>query len=85
VGVGFIRSWLAGQGTFVYRGAVEDSATAEISRSQVWQWIRRGALAQQLICRLPFLKRLFSGGFHCKDKAAFPHTSFGLEKSVFSL
>lgn len=31
---------LIGKGVFVYNGAVEDSATAEISRSQVWQWIR---------------------------------------------
>jgi len=44
VGVGFIHSWLAeGRGTFVYQGGVEDSATAEISRSQVWQWIRQEA------------------------------------------
>ncbi|KAG8003782.1 Malate synthase [Nibea albiflora] len=30
----------SGNGHFFYRGQVEDSATAEISRSQVWQWIR---------------------------------------------
>ena len=35
----FIEAWLRESGTFVFRGAVEDSATAEISRSQVWQWI----------------------------------------------
>lgn len=29
-----------GRGTFIYNGGVEDSATAEISRSQIWQWIR---------------------------------------------
>ncbi|XP_073342971.1 malate synthase-like isoform X2 [Pagrus major] len=40
VGVLFINAWLAGYGHFFYRGQVEDSATAEISRSQVWQWIR---------------------------------------------
>ncbi|KAM8732891.1 malate synthase-like isoform 2-T2 [Acanthopagrus schlegelii] len=39
VGVLFINAWLAGNGHFFYRGQVEDSATAEISRSQVWQWI----------------------------------------------
>uniref|UniRef100_A0A3Q1EDX0 malate synthase n=1 Tax=Acanthochromis polyacanthus TaxID=80966 RepID=A0A3Q1EDX0_9TELE len=39
VGVLFINAWLSGKGHFVYRGQVEDSATAEISRSQVWQWI----------------------------------------------
>lgn len=40
VGVLFINAWLSGKGHFFYRGQVEDSATAEISRSQVWQWIR---------------------------------------------
>ncbi|XP_044538240.1 malate synthase-like [Gracilinanus agilis] len=43
VGVLFIYSWLKGEGHFYYRGQVEDSATAEISRSQVWQWIRHQA------------------------------------------
>ncbi|XP_055499500.1 malate synthase-like [Leucoraja erinacea] len=40
VGILFIEAWLRGQGTFYFRGQVEDSATAEISRSQVWQWLR---------------------------------------------
>ncbi|XP_046738814.1 malate synthase-like [Diprion similis] len=39
----FIFYWLQGVGHFAYKGAVEDSATAEISRSQIWQWIRHGA------------------------------------------
>lgn len=39
----FIYHWLAGIGHFFYSGNVEDSATAEISRSQVWQWIRFSA------------------------------------------
>lgn len=40
IGILFINAWLSGKGHFFYRGQVEDSATAEISRSQVWQWIR---------------------------------------------
>ncbi|XP_017329667.1 malate synthase-like isoform X1 [Ictalurus punctatus] len=40
VGVLFIDAWLSGRGHFFFKGQVEDSATAEISRSQVWQWIR---------------------------------------------
>lgn len=43
VGILFIFHWLNGRGHFTHRGAVEDSATAEISRSQVWQWIRHRA------------------------------------------
>ncbi|XP_048481302.1 uncharacterized protein LOC119694354 isoform X2 [Plutella xylostella] len=40
VSILFIYHWLAGVGHFFYSGNVEDSATAEISRWQVWQWIR---------------------------------------------
>ncbi|KAG5845304.1 hypothetical protein ANANG_G00137380 [Anguilla anguilla] len=43
VGILFIEAWLRGKGHFFYKGQVEDSATAEISRSQVWQWIRHHA------------------------------------------
>lgn len=43
VGVLFIEAWLSGNGHYFYRGQVEDSATAEISRSQVWQWVRHQA------------------------------------------
>lgn len=35
----FIENWLRGIGHFVHEGVVEDSATAEISRSQVWQYV----------------------------------------------
>lgn len=40
VAILFIFHWLKGKGHFTYKGAVEDSATAEISRSQIWQWLR---------------------------------------------
>uniref|UniRef100_U5EYD5 malate synthase n=1 Tax=Corethrella appendiculata TaxID=1370023 RepID=U5EYD5_9DIPT len=39
----FIYHWLSGTGVFFMRNSVEDSATAEISRSQIWQWIRHSA------------------------------------------
>lgn len=38
----FIYHWLSGVGHFFYNGQVEDSATAEISRCQVWQCLRHG-------------------------------------------
>jgi len=47
VGVLFIHAWYHGKGCFVLRGCVEDSATAEISRSQVWQWVRQGARLEE--------------------------------------
>jgi len=47
VGVLFICAWYSGKGCFVLKGCVEDSATAEISRSQVWQWIRQKARLEE--------------------------------------
>jgi malate synthase len=35
----YISAWLTGRGTVVRGGAVEDTATAELARTQLWQWI----------------------------------------------
>ncbi|CAG4882656.1 malate synthase A [Georgfuchsia toluolica] len=40
VGVQYLGSWLAGNGCVPVFNLMEDAATAEISRSQIWQWIR---------------------------------------------
>ena len=40
VGVQYIGAWLAGNGCVPVFNLMEDAATAEISRSQIWQWIR---------------------------------------------
>ncbi len=42
VGIQYISSWLRGNGAAGIHGLMEDAATAEIARSQVWQWIRHG-------------------------------------------
>src|ERR1700757_3334913 len=43
VGIGYIEAWLRGIGCVPLYHLMEDAATAEISRAQVWQWIRHGA------------------------------------------
>lgn len=43
VGIRYIRSWLDGNGAAAINNLMEDAATAEISRSQLWQWMRNGA------------------------------------------
>jgi malate synthase len=43
VGMLYLESWLRGNGCVPIYNLMEDAATAEISRSQVWQWIRHGA------------------------------------------
>ena len=43
VGVQYIEAWLRGRGAVPIYNLMEDAATAEISRAQVWQWIHLGA------------------------------------------
>jgi len=42
VGIQYLESWLRGNGAAAINNLMEDAATAEISRSQVWQWVRNG-------------------------------------------
>ncbi|PRZ07800.1 malate synthase [Isoptericola sp. CG 20/1183] len=44
VGVRYIASWLRGAGAAALDSLMEDAATAEISRSQVWQWMHSGTV-----------------------------------------
>jgi malate synthase len=46
VGIQYLDSWLQGTGCVPLYNLMEDAATAEISRSQVWQWIRHQARLQ---------------------------------------
>jgi len=59
VGIQYISSWLRGNGAAGIYGLMEDAATAEIARSQVWQWRRHGvtlpdgtAVKDELVRRL---------------------------------
>jgi malate synthase len=42
VGLQYLESWLSGNGAVAINNLMEDAATAEISRSQIWQWIHNG-------------------------------------------
>ena len=42
VGLRYLVSWLSGTGAAAIDDLMEDAATAEISRAQVWQWIHHG-------------------------------------------
>lgn len=43
VGLGYLEAWLRGIGCVPLFNLMEDAATAEISRAQLWQWVHRGA------------------------------------------
>jgi malate synthase len=68
VGVRYLDAWLRGTGAAAIENLMEDVATAEISRSQVWQWVRAGifdegdvrrVLAEELGDEAPQARELF--------------------------
>jgi malate synthase len=60
VSLQYIGSWLAGNGCVPINNLMEDAATAEISRSQIWQWIRspKGELADGRKVTMELFRRL---------------------------
>lgn len=46
VAIDYLANWLQGRGAVPIHHMMEDAATAEISRTQLWQWIRHGAEVQ---------------------------------------
>lgn len=81
VGIHYLGAWLAGNGCVPIHNLMEDAATAEISRSQVWQWIRtpkgvlddgRKVTAEMVRALIPEeLAKIKAGGFEGKfDRAA---------------
>ncbi|MEN8198149.1 MAG: malate synthase A, partial [Pseudomonadota bacterium] len=43
IGIQYVEAWLRGNGCVPIYSLMEDAATAEISRSQLWQWLKHGA------------------------------------------
>jgi malate synthase len=43
VGIHYIEAWLGGRGAVPIDGVMEDAATAEVARAQIWQWLKSGA------------------------------------------
>jgi malate synthase len=61
VGIQYISSWLRGNGAAAIYGLMEDAATAEIARGQVWQWIRHEATLDDGRTITPDLVRELAG------------------------
>jgi malate synthase len=49
VGFRYISFWLSGRGAAAIHNLMEDAATAEICRSQIWQWIRHGVFPRERV------------------------------------
>lgn len=86
VAIQYISSWLRGDGAAAIHGLMEDAATAEIARSQVWQWIHHGcALADGPTVTAELVRRIVGeelqrireevGNDHWFETAGRPQTS----------
>ncbi len=61
VGLQYLESWLGGKGCVPINNLMEDAATAEICRAQLWQWVRRGvSLSDGTKVTLELVKPLIS-------------------------
>jgi malate synthase len=62
VALRYLAAWLGGRGCVPIHGLMEDAATAEIARAQVWQWLRhpRGVLDDGRRITPPFVERLLA-------------------------
>ncbi len=49
VGFQYISFWLGGRGAAGINNMMEDAATAEISRSQIWQWVKHGKFTREKV------------------------------------
>ena len=49
VGVRYLDAWLQGVGAAAIDNLMEDAATAEISRAQIWSWVQAGLFDEQQV------------------------------------
>src|SRR5258707_3848351 len=63
VGIQYLEAWLGGLGCVPLYNLMEDAATAEISRTQVWQWVHnpRGVLDDGRKVTLPLVRQFIQG------------------------
>ncbi|WP_085991424.1 malate synthase A [Oceanobacillus senegalensis] len=62
VGISYIAAWMSGMGAVPLNNLMEDAATAEISRAQVWQWIRhpKGITNNGVVITLEYVEGLIA-------------------------
>jgi len=85
VGLQYLESWLRGVGAVAIYNLMEDAATAEISRSQIWQWIQNGKIGEREV-RAGLdaeVERLRDGGRWDDAREIFEQVALGAEFAEF--
>ena len=86
VGILYLAAWLGGSGAVPLYNLMEDAATAEISRTQLWQWIHHGAkLDDGRVIDAELYRRIRDEELaRIGDRAARPHRRARFSTSSFS-
>jgi len=84
VGIQYLAAWLRGSGAVAIFNLMEDAATSEISRSQIWQWLRHGKVERADVERAieKEVARLGDGYDEARElfeQVALPHENQGDE------
>jgi malate synthase len=85
VGLGYIEAWLRGIGCVPLFNLMEDAATAEISRAQLWQWVHQNAkLSDGRVVDLPLVEGIIDAEL-AKQKTAVDGTRFAAYQEAADL
>jgi malate synthase len=83
VGIQYLGAWLQGNGAVAIYNLMEDAATSEISRSQVWQWLRHGRVSGEQVERAIVEERLRLGDDYEEATQLFREVALGTEFTEF--
>ena len=79
VGIQYIAAWLRGSGAVAIFNLMEDAATSEISRAQVWQWLRHGRFTAEQVRQATDAEMASLGGDYERARALFDAVATGAE------
>jgi malate synthase len=81
IGIRYLAAWLSGSGAVPLNNLMEDAATAEISRAQIWQWIRnpKGILADGRKVTLELYSELLAEEL-CRLESTMDESSFAASR-----
>jgi malate synthase len=77
VGIQYLAAWLQGSGAVAIFNLMEDAATSEISRSQVWQWLRHGRVQRADVERIVDEEAAKLGDGYEEARALFEQVALG--------
>jgi malate synthase len=77
VGIQYIQAWLDGNGAVAIYNLMEDAATSEISRAQVWQWIDHGRFTREHVKQVTDEEMDSLGGDYARARELFDSVATG--------